>query len=39
MIRVVRALNLPGLAAVAAFVWAVCAIAGALEPFALTGVA
>ena len=39
MTRILRALNLPALAAVSAFVFAVCALAAALEPFALTGVA
>lgn len=38
MARFLRALNLPALVAVVAFVWAVCALATALEPFALTGV-
>lgn len=39
MTRLLRALNLPALAAVIAFVWAVCALAAALEPFALKGAA
>lgn len=39
MARILRAMNLPALAAVIAFVLAVCALASALEPYALTGAA
>lgn len=31
---ILRALNLPALAAIVAFVWAVCALANALAPYA-----
>lgn len=38
-LRILRALNLPALLAITAFVFAVCTLAAALEPFAMTGAA
>lgn len=35
--RFIRALNLPALAAVSAFIWTIFKLALALEPFAMTG--
>ena len=35
--RLLRALNIPGLLAVSAFVLAVCKLAASLDPYTLTG--